>query len=160
MYAAEFSQATVLALFLLPDNLLKLRDKFAALKPGTRIVANTFGIEEWTADETLTIADDCLSWCTVLLYFVPARVDGTWQTPQGPLTLKQQYQLVSGTLGTANIENGRVKGEMLSFSRWRHALTRRGWWARPCGNRQDVEAGTPPGGRPGRRSRRRRPFVA
>ncbi len=59
MYAAEFSQATVLALFLLPDNLLKLRDKFAALKPGTRIVANTFGIEEWTADETLTIADDC-----------------------------------------------------------------------------------------------------
>ena len=93
MYAAEFPQATVLALFLLPDNLLKLRDKFAALKPGTRIVANTFGIEEWTADETLTIADDCLSWCTVLLYFVPAKVDGTWQTPQGALTLKQQYQL-------------------------------------------------------------------
>ena len=116
MYAAEFSQATVLALFLLPDNLLKLRDKFAALKPGTRIVANTFGIEEWTADETLTIADDCQSWCTVLLYFVPARVDGTWQTAQGPLTLKQQYQLVSGTLGTANIENGRVKGDMLSFA--------------------------------------------
>ena len=53
MYAAEFSQATVLALFLLPDNLTKLRDKFAALKPGTRIVANTFGIEDWTADETV-----------------------------------------------------------------------------------------------------------
>ena len=125
MYAAEFSQATVLALFLLPDNLLKLRDKFAALKPGTRIVANTFGIEEWTADETLTIADDCLSWCTVLLYFVPARVDGTWQTPQGVLTLKQQYQLVSGTLGTATIENGRVKGEMLSFSAGGTAYTAR-----------------------------------
>jgi SAM-dependent methyltransferase len=116
MYAAEFSQATVLALFLLPDNLLKLRDKFAALTPGTRIVANTFGIEEWTADETLTIADDCMSWCTVLLYFVPARVDGTWQTAQGTLTLKQQYQLVSGTLGTAAIENGRVKGDMLTFT--------------------------------------------
>lgn len=116
MYAAEFQQATVLALFLLPDNLLKLRDKFAALKPGTRIVANTFGIEEWTADETITIADDCMSWCTVLLYFVPARVDGTWQTPQGPLTLKQQYQLVSGTLGSASIENGRVRGAELSFT--------------------------------------------
>jgi SAM-dependent methyltransferase len=116
MYAAEFQQATVLALFLLPDNLLKLREKFAALKPGTRIVANTFGIEEWTADETLTIADDCMSWCTVLLYFVPAKVDGTWQTPQGPLTLKQQYQLVSGTLGSANIENGRIRGEELSFT--------------------------------------------
>jgi SAM-dependent methyltransferase len=116
MYAAEFQQATVLALFLLPNNLLKLRDKFAALKPGTRIVANTFGIEEWTADETITISEDCLSWCTVLLYFVPARVDGTWQTAQGPLTLKQQFQLISGTLGTANIENGRVRGEELSFT--------------------------------------------
>ena len=116
MYAAEFQQATVLALFLLPDNLMKLRDKFAALKPGTRIVANTFGIEEWTADETTTISDDCLSWCTVLLYFVPAKVDGTWQTAQGPLTLKQQFQLVSGTLGTANIENGRVRGEEFSFT--------------------------------------------
>jgi SAM-dependent methyltransferase len=116
MYAAEFQQATVLALFLLPDNLMKLRDKFAALKPGTRIVANTFGIEEWTADETITIPDDCLSWCTVLLYFVPAKVDGTWQTAQGPLTLRQQFQLISGTLGTANIENGRVRGEELTFT--------------------------------------------
>ena len=116
MYAAEFSQATVLALFLLPDNLKKLRDKFAALKPGTRIVANTFGIEDWTADETTTISDDCLSWCTVLLYFVPAKVEGTWQTAQGTLTLKQQFQLVSGTLGTADIQNGRVRGEELSFT--------------------------------------------
>jgi hypothetical protein len=115
MYAAEFSQATVLALFLLPDNLLKLRDKFAALKPGTRIVANTFGIEDWTADETITIDGDCQSWCTVLLYLVPAKVDGTWQTPQGTLTLKQQVQVVSGTLGTTSIENGRVKGDEVSF---------------------------------------------
>jgi SAM-dependent methyltransferase len=116
MYAAEFSQATVLALFLLPDNLLKLRDKFAALKPGTRIVANTFGIEDWTADETITISGDCTSWCTVLLYYVPADVDGTWQTPQGTLTVKQQFQLISGTLGTANIENGRVRGDEISFT--------------------------------------------
>ena len=116
MYAAEFSQATVLALFLLPDNLLKLRDKFAALKPGTRIVANTFGIQDWTADETISISDDCQSWCTVLLYFVPASVDGTWQTAQGPLTLKQQYQLISGTFGAAAIENGRVRGDEVSFT--------------------------------------------
>jgi SAM-dependent methyltransferase len=116
MYAAEFSQATVLALFLLPDNLLKLRDKFAALKPGTRIVANTFGIEEWTADETITISGDCTSWCTVLLYYVPATVDGVWDVPEGPLTLKQQFQVISGTLGTANIENGKVRGEEVSFT--------------------------------------------
>ena len=116
MYAADFQEATVLALFLLPTNLTKLRDKFAALKPGTRIVANTFGIEDWTADETLTISDDCLSWCTVLLYFVPAKVEGTWQTPQGALELKQQYQVVTGTLGGASIENGRVRGENVTFT--------------------------------------------
>jgi hypothetical protein len=116
MYEAEFSKATVLALFLLPTNLLKLRDKFAALEPGTRIVANTFGIEEWTADETITIDGECTSWCTVLLYYVPARVEGAWQTPQGPLTLKQQYQIVTGTLGSANIENGKVRGTEISFT--------------------------------------------
>jgi SAM-dependent methyltransferase len=116
MYEADFSRATVLALFLLPENLIKLRDKFANLKPGTRIVANMFGIESWTADETLTISDDCTSWCTVLLYFVPAKVDGTWQSPQGALTLKQDFQTLAGTLGLAAIENGKVKGDEISFT--------------------------------------------
>ncbi len=92
MYAAEFSQATVLALFLLPENLNKLRAKFADLKPGTRIVANTFGIEGWTPEESLTIEGDCTSWCTVLLYYVPAKVEGAWQSAKGELALKQEFQ--------------------------------------------------------------------
>jgi methyltransferase family protein len=116
MYTAEFSQATVMALFLLPTNLLKLRDKFAALEPGTRIVANTFGIEDWTADETVTIEGECMSWCTVLLYYVPARVEGTWETPQGPLSITQKYQTITGTLGSATIENGRVRGTEVTFT--------------------------------------------
>ena len=115
MYAAEFQQATVLALFLLPDNLLKLRSKFADLKPGTRIVANTFGIEGWTADESLTIQGDCTSWCTVLLYYVPAKVEGAWQMSQGTLSLKQEFQTVSGTLGAAALENTKIRGDELSF---------------------------------------------
>jgi SAM-dependent methyltransferase len=116
MYEADFSKATVLALFLLPDNLLKLRPKFADLRPGTRIVANTFGIEGWTADETLTISDECTSWCTVLLYLVPAKVEGAWQTAQGPLTFKQEFQTIAGTLGTTPFENGRVKGDQIEFT--------------------------------------------
>jgi SAM-dependent methyltransferase len=116
MYEADFQQATVLALFLLPENLNKLRHKFAALKPGTRIVANTFGIEGWTADETLQIQGDCTSWCTVLLYYVPAKVDGAWQTPQGPLTFKQEFQTISGTLGATAIQNTKIKGEEISFT--------------------------------------------
>jgi len=116
MYAADFQQATVLALFLLPDNLLKLRSKFADLRPGTRIVANTFGIEGWTAEESLTIEGDCTSWCTVLLYLVPAKVEGAWQMPQGPLTLKQEFQTLSGLVGSAPVENGRIRGEEIRFT--------------------------------------------
>jgi SAM-dependent methyltransferase len=116
MYAAEFSQATVLALFLLPENLLKLRPKFAELRPGTRIVANTFGIEGWTPEDTTTIGGDCTSWCTVLLYFVPAKVGGAWQTPAGPLNLTQEFQTITGTLGAAAVENAKIKGDQISFS--------------------------------------------
>jgi SAM-dependent methyltransferase len=116
MYAAEFSQATVLALFLLPDNLNKLRAKFADLKPGTRIVANTFGIEGWTPEETTTIEGDCTSWCTVLLYYVPAKVDGMWQTPKGELALKQEFQTVTGTLAGVPLESVKLKGDQLAFT--------------------------------------------
>jgi SAM-dependent methyltransferase len=116
MYEADFQQASVLALFLLTDNLSKLRPKFATLKPGTRIVANTFGIEGWTAEETLQIEGDCTSWCTVLLYYVPADVAGSWQMPQGPLTLKQEFQTLSGTIGGAPIESPKIRGEELSFT--------------------------------------------
>ena len=116
MYEAEFSQATVLALFLLPDNLNKLRAKFADLKPGTRIVANTFGIEGWTPEESTSIEGDCTSWCTVLLYYVPAKVDGLWQTPKGDLSLKQEFQTVTGTLGGVPLESVKLKGDQLGFT--------------------------------------------
>src|SRR5215210_5934524 len=79
MYEADISQATVLALFLLPENLRKLTAKFLDLKPGTRIVANHFGIDGWDADETGNAEGDCMTWCTALLYIVPAKVSGTWQ---------------------------------------------------------------------------------
>lgn len=58
LYAADFSDATVLALFLLPDNLRELSPKFAALKPGTRIVTNRFGIPGWTPDATCRIGGE------------------------------------------------------------------------------------------------------
>ena len=120
MYTADISKATVLALFLLPDNLTKLRDKFLQLKPGTRLVMNTFAIPEWDADVTETISGTCVSWCTSLLYFVPAQVAGTWKLPQGQLTLTQTFQKVTGTLtaggSTSTIANGRLKGDQLTFT--------------------------------------------
>src|SRR5688572_28195078 len=55
MFVADISKASVMALFLLPSNLLRLRDKFLDLRPGSRIVSNTFSIQDWTADETVTV---------------------------------------------------------------------------------------------------------
>jgi precorrin-6B methylase 2 len=120
MYEADISNATVMALFLLPDNLTKLRDKFLKLKPGSRLVLNTFAIPEWEADVTDKIGGDCASWCTSLLYYVPAQVAGTWKIPQGELTLNQQFQMVSGTLSASGkstpITNGRLRGDQLTFT--------------------------------------------
>jgi precorrin-6B methylase 2 len=119
MFEADFSKATVLALFLLPDNLMKLRDKFLNLRPGTRIVSNTFNIDDWQPDASERVETDCQSWCTSLLWIVPARVAGTWQLAQGELTVTQDYQMVSGTLtigGTsAPLSNGRLLGEQVTF---------------------------------------------
>src|SRR5687767_11323231 len=92
MYVADISQANVLALFLLPTNMLQLRSKFLDLQPGSRIVSNTFSNEGWTADEMVTLPN-CSSWCTALLYIVPAKVAGTWRVPQGELVLKQEFQM-------------------------------------------------------------------
>jgi SAM-dependent methyltransferase len=118
MFVADFSKASVLALFLLPSNLIQLRSKFLDLQPGTRLVLNTFSIQDWMPDESITL-ENCTSWCTVLLYVVPAKVAGTWRTPQGELVLKQEYQVVSGTLttnGTSTQVKGRLNGEMLTLS--------------------------------------------
>ncbi len=71
MFEADFSEATVLALFLLPRNLEQLKPKMLKLNPGTRIVLNTFAIPDWEPDVSEKIAGNCSSWCTALLYKLP-----------------------------------------------------------------------------------------
>ena len=85
MYVADISKASVMALFLLPSNMLQLRQKFLDLRPGSRIVSNTFGIEGWNPDETVTIENGCSAWCTALLWIVPAKVGGKWRLGDGDL---------------------------------------------------------------------------
>ena len=114
MYEADISKASALILFLLPDNLNKLRAKFLALKPGSRIASNTFTIENWEPVQSETIPN-CTSWCTVLLYIVPARVAGSWQLQQGRLTLEQDAQEVTGTLGSNPVADFKVRGEEVTF---------------------------------------------
>ena len=71
MFEADISQATVLALFLLPDNLQQLKPKFDALRPGTRIVTNGYQITGWEPTDVGLAGGDCMPWCTAYLYVVP-----------------------------------------------------------------------------------------
>jgi hypothetical protein len=114
LFTTDFSKATVLTMFLLPDINERLMPKILELTPGTRVVSNTFRMGAWEPDREETISD-CTSWCTALLWIVPAKVAGTWDTPGGTLTLEQQYQVVTGTLGSTPITGGKVRGTVLSF---------------------------------------------
>ncbi|HEX5768837.1 MAG TPA: class I SAM-dependent methyltransferase [Burkholderiales bacterium] len=73
MFEADISKATVLALFLLPDNLERLKPKFERLRPGTRIVTNGYQIAGWDAKEVGVAGGDCAPWCTAYLYVVPTK---------------------------------------------------------------------------------------
>ena len=116
LFEADLSKASVITMFLLPQINLKLRPKILDMKPGTRVVSNSFTMDDWEADETANVTEDCTSWCTALLWIVPAKVEGTWSSPQGDVVLKQDFQMVSGTMGGKPISDGRLRGEELTFT--------------------------------------------
>jgi hypothetical protein len=120
LFESDFSKATVITMFLLPDINLRLRPKILDLKPGTRIVSNSFTMADWEADETVMVKDGCASYCTAHLWIVPAKVEGTWQLDDGELALKQSYQMISGSLTrdgqTVRLANGKLKGDQIMFN--------------------------------------------
>jgi hypothetical protein len=119
LFESDLSRATVITMFLLPAINLKLRPTLLKLAPGTRIVSNTFTMGEWEPDEKVTLDQrtGCdASYCTALLWIVPAQVAGTHKTARGELTLKQEFQQVSGTLRTGSKTipvEGKVTGREL-----------------------------------------------
>jgi len=108
-------------MFLLPSLNIKLRPKILGLKPGTRIVSNSFTMDEWQAEETVALGGGtgCTSYCTAYFWIVPARVAGSYRIPQGELKLEQRFQMLTGTLSaggkTVPVE-GRVRGEDVVFT--------------------------------------------
>lgn len=83
IFESDFSDATVVTLFLLPTLNMKLRPTILAMKPGTRVVSNTFDMGDWKADQTIESADaDCSNFCRAYKWIVPARAEGTggWAT--------------------------------------------------------------------------------
>ena len=114
LFETDFSKASVVTLFLLPDINLRLRPAILKMKPGTRIVSNTFNMAEWEADEKAEATKDCQSWCTALLWIVPASAEGTWTVGNSPLTLTQTFQMLGGTMGSQAV-TGRVRGTGITF---------------------------------------------
>jgi len=119
LFESDFSGASVITMFLLPDINMKLRPRLLNLKPGTRIVSNSFTMEDWEADDTVTAEDACETWCTAYLWIVPAKVEGKWRLSKGELTLSQKFQKISGTLSLDGKETpvtGKLYGDRITFS--------------------------------------------
>lgn len=122
IFETDFSAASVITLFLLPDLNIKLRPKILDMKPGTRVVSNSFTMEAWQADETAKASreEGCENYCTAYLWIVPAKVGGIWRVDDGEITLKQDFQMISGSLRsggkTTAITGGRLRGDEIRFN--------------------------------------------
>ena len=130
LFEFDLSPATVVTMFLLPDINYALRPTLFDLRPGTRIVSNTWDLRGsdtdpdapgWPPDATVVL-DPCPTWCTSLLWIVPAKVAGAWRMDADELVallLEQRFQQVSGQLRTADgpiaITDGRLRGDRISF---------------------------------------------
>ena len=118
-FKTDFSQATVVTMYLLPGVMKRLRERMLGLKPGTRLVAHDFDFEDWRPDRKTTIRKN------VFLWIVPARVAGLWQVrvagdgPQFDMALRQKYQELDGYTRIAGQPGGlwepRIEGDRVSF---------------------------------------------
>lgn len=119
LFECDLSKATVITMFLLPEINLKLRPRLLELKPGTRIVSNTFTMAEWEPDYQITTEENWNSWNTALLWIVPAKADGQWKLGNDDLVLKQDFQFIKGSLNsngkTYSLSDGRMEGTQITF---------------------------------------------
>jgi hypothetical protein len=118
LYETDFSQASVITMYLLPSINVKLRPKILDMKPGTRVVSHAFDMGDWAADETATVDGR-----NAYLWIVPAKTAGTWRFEagniKGDLVLNQTYQKLDGTMkrGAQSLPvQGALNGETISFS--------------------------------------------
>ena len=134
IFHADLSAASVITAYLSESVNLRLRPKLLALKPGTRIVTNSFGFGDWKADDSATAIslkgllapfidhpkDHCFLVCNAYLWIVPAQIEGRWRVSGGALELRQSYQMVSGSLiqegKPVPLAKGRLRGDALSFT--------------------------------------------
>jgi len=120
IFKEDFSKATVVTMYLLPELNLCVRHRLLAMKPGTRVTSNQFDMSDWKPDDT---SDN--EGRTAYLWIVPARVDGTWvlKDARGGSTtvdLKQTFQAVTGEVNTGGgsqpIASVSLRGNRLQFA--------------------------------------------
>ena len=120
IFDADFSAATVVTIFMLGDVNMRLRPKLLAMKPGVRVVSNTFHMDDWEADETSVASTGCGSFCAAMKWIVPANVAGHWRLNGGRLRLDQRFQMLSGTIeqdgAPLPIADARMTGARIAFT--------------------------------------------
>ena len=120
LFTQDFSKATVVTLYLLEELNFRLRPTLLAMKPGTRVVSNTFSMGDWDPDEVISVQGH-----TAYRWVVPASVAGRWalhgvsSNGQAVLSLQQQFQRIGGHLEmdghTQTLLGAELTGAQLSF---------------------------------------------
>ena len=115
MFEADISKATVMALFLLPSNLDKLAPKFLTLDPARASSTTPSRSLDGRPTPPRRSKAAARAGARRTSNIIPARAAGTWRLGTNDLALTQEFQIVSGTLGTTAIAGGRLNGEQISF---------------------------------------------
>ena len=140
IFATDFSQATVITLYLLPALNMKLRPQLLSMRPGTRVVSHSFSMEDWEADEISTLEGR-----RAYFWMVPANVMGSWNLDAGgqklEMSLEQTFQKVSGTLTLgpihAGVREARLRGTIINFAYVDQGGLRREFVGRVSGGRME-----------------------
>jgi hypothetical protein len=90
------------------------------MKPGTRVVSNSFNMGDWEPDDTAGVSEDCTSFCKAYLWIIPAKVEGKWKMGDSELSISQEYQTFKGSVKTGNvigpIMQAKLRGDQISFT--------------------------------------------
>ena len=119
IFATNFSDATVVTMYLLPGLNMKLRPTLLAMRPGTRVVSHSFTMEDWEADEISSMDGR-----RAYFWLVPANVNGGWTLETGSekneLVFEQKFQKIEGTVGLGHTQGGlrdaRLRGFNINFA--------------------------------------------
>ncbi len=121
IFKTDFSQATVLTLYLLSDLNLKLRPRILDLKPGTRVISNTFKMGDWSPDEFI---ESDVGNTRAYMWIVPAKVDGLWEFRDDAsgdtfrVQFAQHYQELKSApaADTHSIRAAKLRGAEIEFT--------------------------------------------